>query len=307
MAYEKVVALFDTDEHARAALRALEAAGFPSREISLLHKDGSGVDRDAVDSLGVTGFWQRIFGLGLQKSDAEVYGHTVEKGGVVLTVRVPETDVDRAMEVLHVHKTVDVDQRAATLGFVSTKPAVAAQTPAAPRPAASAAPSAPVTSRPAAPVAPAAPVTPAAPRPAATTAPVARPAATGDEVIRLAEEQLNVGKRQVAAGSTRIRRFVVEKPVEAQVTLHEEHAAVLRRTIKDPTYLKDVDWSDRTIEVEETAEQAVVSKTARIAEEVIVRKEGSDRVETVHDTVRRQQVEVEKTAAGKVVKDDKRS
>jgi uncharacterized protein (TIGR02271 family) len=281
MAYEKVVALFDTDEHARAAMRALEAAGFPSREISLLHKDGSGVDRVAVDSLGAAGFWQRIFGLGLQKSDAEVYGHTVEKGGVVLTIRAPETDIERAMEVLHVHKTVDVDQRAATLGFVSTKPAVSAQ-----------ATAASVASRPAAPVAPAAPVT--------------RPATAGEEVIRLAEEQLNVGKRQVVAGNTRIRRFVIEKPVEVQVTLHEEHAAVLRRAIKDLTYLKDVDWSDRTIEVEEAAEQAVVSKTARIAEEVVVRKESSDRVETVHDTVRRQQVEVERTAAQKAVKDDKR-
>jgi stress response protein YsnF len=34
---------------------------------------------------------------------------------------------------------------------------------------------------------------------------------------------------------------------------------------------------------------------AIIAEEVVVGKTGSDRVETVHDTVRRQQVEVERT------------
>jgi uncharacterized protein (TIGR02271 family) len=293
MAYEKVVALFDTDEHARAALRALEAAGFPSRDISLLHKDGTGVDRESVDSLGAAGFWQRVFGLGLQKADAEVYGHTVEKGGVVLTVRVLEDDVDRAMEVLHVHKTVDVDQRASALGFVSAPV----------KPAASVAVAAPVV-RPA-PVAPA-PVAPA-PRPVERAAPEpAARVASGDEVVRLAEEQLNVGKRQVLAGTTKIRRFVVEKPVEAQVTLHEEHAEVLRHAITNPTYVTDVDWSDRTIEVEETAEQAVVSKTARIAEEVIVRREGSDRVETVHDTVRRQQIEVEKTSAGKTTKEDKR-
>jgi uncharacterized protein (TIGR02271 family) len=115
-----------------------------------------------------------------------------------------------------------------------------------------------------------------------------------DQVLRLAEEQLNVGKKLVEQGTTRIRRFVTEKPVEAQVTLHEEHAEVVRRAISDPSYVQDIDWSDKTVEVLETAEQAVVSKSSHIAEEVVVGKTGSDRVETVHDTVRRQQVEVER-------------
>ena len=114
-----------------------------------------------------------------------------------------------------------------------------------------------------------------------------------EEVLRLAEEQIDVGKRVVEIGKARIRRFVVEKPVESQITLHEEHAALLRRAATDAANVKDVDWSDKTFEITETAEQAVVSKTARVAEEVVVRVEGSDRVETVHDTVRRQQVELE--------------
>lgn len=79
--------------------------------------------------------------------------------------------------------------------------------------------------------------------------------------------------------------------------MHEEHAEVVRRAVSDPSYIKDIDWSDQTVEVTETAEQAVVSKSARIAEEVVVGKAGSDRVETVRDTVRRQQVEVEKVSA----------
>lgn len=44
-----------------------------------------------------------------------------------------------------------------------------------------------------------------------------------EQVLRLAEEQLDVGKRMVQEGTTRIRRFVTEKPVEARVSLHEEH------------------------------------------------------------------------------------
>jgi len=132
----------------------------------------------------------------------------------------------------------------------------------------------------------------------AITAPVSK-----EQVIRLAEEQLEVGKRLVQEGTTRIRRFVTERPVEAKVTLHEEHANVVRRAVTDPTFLKDIDWSDKTIEVTETAEQAIVTKSAHIAEEVIVSTTGSDRVETVHETVRRQQVEVERqTAADKAKK-----
>src|SRR4029453_10484510 len=88
-----------------------------------------------------------------------------------------------------------------------------------------------------------------------------------DEVLRLAEEQLEVGKRMVETGKTRIRRFVTEREVSADVTLHEEHAEVLRRAVDDRAYVGDIDWADHTIEVVETAEQALVNKTARIVEE----------------------------------------
>jgi stress response protein YsnF len=74
-----------------------------------------------------------------------------------------------------------------------------------------------------------------------------------DEVLRLAEEQLQVGKRMVETGMTRVRRFVTEKEVSADVTLHEEHAEVLRRAVTDPKYVGDIDWADATIEIRETA------------------------------------------------------
>jgi len=118
--------------------------------------------------------------------------------------------------------------------------------------------------------------------------------AAEEEVLRLAEEQIDVGKRQVATGKSRIHRFVTEKPVEQQVTLHEEHYEVARREVTDPRLAKEIDWKDRTIEVTETSEQPVVTKTARVAEEVVIRKRGSDHVETIRDTVRRQQLEVER-------------
>jgi hypothetical protein len=64
------------------------------------------------------------------------------------------------------------------------------------------------------------------------------------------------------------------------LTLHEEHAEIIRRAVSDPKYIGEIDWAYSTIEVVETAEQALLSKTARIVEEVGLRKIGSDYVVT---------------------------
>ena len=231
---------------------SLEAAGFQSSDISVLTNKALAT---AGQSLLEPGLWHRLFGRDIEPHDATVYGHAVESGAVVLTVRVPESGVARAMGILNAHNVVDVRERAAQQGLITSPPKAA-------------------------------------------TAPQVRPGAVAagvgrDEVLRLAEEQMNVGKRLIEEGTTRIRRFVIEKPVEAQVTLHEEHAKVVRRAVADPEFVKDIDWTDKTIEVTETAEEAVISKNARITEEVVVGKVGTDHVETVRDKVRRQQVEVE--------------
>jgi uncharacterized protein (TIGR02271 family) len=258
--YEKIVTLFDTAAHAEAAKANLSHAGFSTNDMSVV----SGQDLPkSLDALREPGLWHRLFGGDIEQHEATVYAKAVESGGVVLAVRAEANDVPRAMGILNQHNLVDVTDRAVDTGIISKE---SAATIAAPAAMAATVPSKPITSD-----------------------------LGKNQVLRLAEEHLDVGKRLVEEGTTRIRRFVTEKPVEAQVTLHEEHAEVVRRAVSDPAYLKDIDWSDSTIEVLETSEQAVVSKSARIAEEVIVGKAGSDRVETVRDTVRRQQVEVERT------------
>jgi uncharacterized protein DUF2382 len=50
---------------------------------------------------------------------------------------------------------------------------------------------------------------------------------------------------------------------------------------------------EQSIEVQEFAEEPVVSKEARVVEEVRIGKETSERTETVRDTVRHTEVEVE--------------
>jgi uncharacterized protein (TIGR02271 family) len=115
-----------------------------------------------------------------------------------------------------------------------------------------------------------------------------------EEVLRLTEEQIDIGKRVVETGKARIRRFVTEKPVESHITLHEEHADIERRAVTDPALAKEVDWTDKTIEVTETGEEVVVTKSSHVVEEVIIHKKGSDNVQLIRDRVRRQQVEIER-------------
>ncbi len=125
-----------------------------------------------------------------------------------------------------------------------------------------------------------------------------------EERIPVVEEQLRVGKREVERGGVRVRSYVTEKPVHEQVSLHEEHAVVERRPVDQPLSASGLTGGDlfqeRTIEVTERAEEAVVAKEARVVEEVVVRKEGSDRTETIDDTVRRTDVDVDDTRSGVV-------
>ncbi len=152
---------------------------------------------------------------------------------------------------------------------------------------------APAMPAPAIPVASAPVVTPPATASAATSA-MGAAAETG--TIKVMEERLRVGKREVAAGTVRVRSYVVERPVEEQVRLHEERINV-RRTPVDRA-VTDADaavFQERTIEARAMSEQAVIAKEVRIVEEIDVEKQGTDRTETVRDTVRQTKVELEDT------------
>jgi uncharacterized protein (TIGR02271 family) len=232
MNYEKIVSVYDSLPLAEKAVSTLKAAGYKTDDISVVSKNtlASAGARDL--EVREAGLWRRLFGTNVPDHEASVYGRTVQAGGAILSVRVPQSEATRVMQLLDTHNP------SASRAMASTEDA--------------------------------------------------------SEVIRLAEEQLNVGKRLVQDGKTRVRRFVIEKPIEASVTLHEEHAEVLRRAIASPEFISDADWTDKTIEVAESVERPVVSKSVRIVEEVVIRKTGTDHVETVRDKVRRQQVDVER-------------
>src|ERR687885_293575 len=113
-----------------------------------------------------------------------------------------------------------------------------------------------------------------------------------EEVIPLGEEVLEVGKRTENRGTARIRRYVVETPVERQVSLQSERVVVERRRPVHDEVTGEV-LTEVTVEVVETAEVPVIGKRARLREEVVVRTERSQHVETVRETVRRDEVEIQ--------------
>ena len=131
---------------------------------------------------------------------------------------------------------------------------------------------------------------------------------TDDDTIEVAEERLRVGKRRVERGGVRVRSRVVEEEVSEDVTLRDEEVRVDRESVDRKVSSADGDlFQERTIEVTETDEEAVVEKEARVTEEIRVGKEVTEHTETIRDTVRRTEVDVEEVGADRSRDDDFRS
>lgn len=115
---------------------------------------------------------------------------------------------------------------------------------------------------------------------------------TGQEqVLALGEEVLNVGTRMVPGKRTRVRRVVIESPVQKDVTLHTE-TVILEHRKPIATNGTDV-LTEVTVEMTDFNEVPVVTKDVRLVEEVLLRREVTARTETIRDTIRRDTIEVE--------------
>ena len=114
-----------------------------------------------------------------------------------------------------------------------------------------------------------------------------------EEVIPLAREELHVGKRELR-GRVAVHTHVVEEPVSEDVTLRDEYVTVQRtpvdRSAKD---LGEQAFQERIVEAEERHEEPVVSKEARVTEELHLRKQKGEHVEHIEDTVRHVEADIE--------------
>ncbi len=119
-----------------------------------------------------------------------------------------------------------------------------------------------------------------------------------DGAIPVIEEELQVGKRTVDSGGVNVSTKVTERPVEETVSLRDEEIHVERRPVDRA--VTDADMAavkDGNFTITERDEQAVVGKTARVVGEVVVGKDVTEKTETITDTVRRTDVDVEKFSA----------
>ncbi len=92
----------------------------------------------------------------------------------------------------------------------------------------------------------------------------------------------------------RVRSCVVETPLEENVALRDENVHVEKRPVDRPvTDADEALFADCTVEARETREEAVVSTEARVTDEVTVDKDVNERTETVTDTVRHTEVDVD--------------
>jgi len=120
-----------------------------------------------------------------------------------------------------------------------------------------------------------------------------------EETVPVVEEQVSIGKRKVMRGGVRVTSTVSERPVEETLRLREEKVEVEQTSADRKLSPQEAEkaFAQKTVELAETAEEAVISKEARVVEEVSLRKSAAEREETVQAKARRTDVKVEELEA----------
>jgi len=132
---------------------------------------------------------------------------------------------------------------------------------------------------------------------AAYTGAAAASTATGKSVeVPLAEETVHVGKREEKLGEVRLRKVVRTEIVNQPVELRREEVVVERVTGKGTTPGSEA-FVEQVVSIPVSEEKAVVQKSVRSAGAVKARKQSTSRQETVSETVRKEDVEVERDLA----------
>ncbi|WP_352336580.1 PRC and DUF2382 domain-containing protein [Psychrobacter sp. 16-MNA-CIBAN-0192] len=113
--------------------------------------------------------------------------------------------------------------------------------------------------------------------------------------LELLEERLTVNKDRIVAGLVKVGKHVVTEERNVDVNLEEEHAHIERTNVDRPTdrRIGDVNGNE-TIEVELQAERARVSKETYVAEEVSVGKTTESHVETIVETIQREELDIDR-------------
>ncbi|NHZ97996.1 YsnF/AvaK domain-containing protein [Massilia sp. CCM 8734] len=282
-----LVAVFDNRGDAVQALDDLVGSGYSRQDVRLSDGDpdtpGGRPEGAGDESLGssIKHFFTDLFG-GERSEHAQMYSEAMERGHYVLTVTTTtEHEVERAADIVERHSPIDIDEHAGQWqGAMQGGDAMRGQ---------------PMSQQ----------STPGASQGGSVGGGSAQGSAMGGSQQRAADttaipviqEELKVGKREVQRGGVRIYQRIVETPVSESIGLREEHVNVQRRAVDKLVDPADIAaFQENTIELRETAEEAVVEKSARMVEEVIVGKEVTQRQEQINDTLRHTEVDIERLA-----------
>jgi len=276
---QTVIGLFNKSSDAQDAMERLISNGFTrdNVDISVSSVSSSSTnfnldsDDDDRHESGVSRFFRNLFGD--DDDDADRYSRAANSGKTVVTVHAQSRDqAERAADILDDCGAADVDDNANESDYSTT-------TGAAPVGAFNETTGTTIT-----------PDTTAG----LTSDYDTTDTGTTDKKIPVIEENIEVGKRSVQTGGVRVRSRIVEKPVEEELRLRQERVYVERNPVDRPASEADfTTFKEGEMEVTEHAEVPVVNKEARVVEEVSLGKDVDTRSETVRDTVRKTEVDVE--------------
>ncbi|RZI44346.1 DUF2382 domain-containing protein [Herbaspirillum sp. HC18] len=289
-----VVGVYDSYAQAQKAMSELQSCGISRSDMQLSPETDLTATGDTATTTasershsGIGHFFRSLFGMDDEtRTESGVYSEAVRRGHCVLTVDADSDEQrERAVEVMNRYDPINIEERASmwrSQGWTGYDEAAPMFTDAEIQQDRSLYTQGSTAST----------------AGTAGTASTAQPA-TGEQTrIPIVEEELKIGKRSVQRGGVRLYTRVIETPVQESVELRQEHVNVERRPVDQPAAEADMAaFKEGTVELRESAEEPVVSKTARVVEEVVASKDVTRETADVNDTVRKTEVDVEPLGA----------
>ena len=267
-----VTAVYPDRQQAEAAKSALADARVDAHNIHVIDKPGEIEAGRFDESRGRYGF---LRDSSLPGDELHTYHDALDRGDVLVQARVEDADVDEAVRILEGSSAFDLSDREQSYTDETRRGTRTAYR-----------------------------------RDYADDARLDAAGSGGelseDGHIDLVEERLRVGKRDVDRGAVKVRSYVVEKPVEEDVMLHEEEVRLNRhpanRVLSREEAEEAFGRAGRTVEVHARGEEAVIDKEAVLKETIDVEKTATDKKKHVIDKIRSTEVDVDDD--GQIVRGD---
>ncbi|MFD2163376.1 DUF2382 domain-containing protein [Paradesertivirga mongoliensis] len=255
---QTVIGIFDNENEAQQAVQNLVNQGFNREDVDIASRGSSQTETRSDhedDSFGssISNFFSSLFGSDDDRTSR--YSEVAKRGSTITVHARSEAEAERAADILDQYGAVDIDERANQYGTDHQNKSTEYDR---------------------------------------DNIGDYNRSNDSDRSIPIIEENLEIGKREVESGGARLRSRIVEKPVEESVRLRNEHVNVERTPVNRQANESDFEsFEEGTIEMREHKEIPVVSKDAWVKEEVSLNKDVEETEETIRDSVRRTEVDIE--------------